>query len=265
MGMDLYRGTQTPGAKGVRGARSYTPSLPVAIIWSAEPSDSWSSREAKAKVLPTSTVEFARLNTGKILELSDYTYITYAEILKLLKYKKRGGIDQDEALKILKYLHNRITGMARGGEFKYTVTDSEGEPLDPNSVPFSFTSPMTLISEFKDEFEWDGSLDTAEHLTADTFIFADAPAVQRAALKLGYEVLMYPDVFAGGEFVAEKLLGIEVYDLKGVEEDRDLDGEYIPTHETFRPLVEGAVVPVQAVLTSELLREVDMSELKRAG
>lgn len=267
--MELYRGTQTSSVKGVREALSYTPSLPVAIIWSAHPGDTWGN--LAPHFLPTSTVHRAKLNTKKILELSEYTHATFGRILRKLKYGRPGGIDDREALKILQYMHNRIIGKARGGEFKYAVLDEEGEHLDPEEVPLSFTDPVTLISEVKDEFQsasFDGikeALTVADRIEADTFIFADAPAVTRAALKLGYEVMWYPDVFAGGEFGAPPLLGMNVEDLQGVEMDYDIEDDEIATHDTYRPLVEGAVIPVESVLTSELLREVDASELKRAG
>lgn len=263
--MMLSRGTQKPDDKGIRGAASYTPSLPVAIIWSAVPGDMWARKPAH--FLPTSTIQFARLKTGegRILRLSDSNYESFAEILGLLKYGERGGIDQDEAVKILQYMHNRIIGRARGGEFRYIVLDEDGRPEDEGALPLSFTNPMTLIGELKDAFEWDDRhflVSHANRLTADTYIFADAPAVQRAAVKLGYEAISYPDLFVGGESAAKQLLDMEIEDLQGIQMQRDIDSDEVPTHETIRPLTKGAVEPIKAVRTLDLLKEIDKAQLR---
>lgn len=263
--LTLYRGTQAPEVKGVREALSYTPSLPVAIIWSSHPGDEW-GREGP-HFLPGSTVHTAKLNTNKTLELSEYPHTTFESILKKLRYGKRGGIANDEAVKILTYLHHRLIGRAKGGEFKYIVLDAEGEPEDPWDVPLSFATPITLISRLRDDFEYADSseeaLELAGRLEADTFIFADAPAVKRAALKMGYEVLWYPDVFEGGEYAVPKLLGMNVGDLQGVSMDYDIEDEEIPTHDTWRPLIADAIVTVESVRAQELLERMDLAELRK--
>jgi len=260
--MELYRGTRREEVKGVRKSVSYTPSLPVAIIWSSRPPDVWGQREAS--FLPTSTVHIARLNTDKILELSSDNHDSFLQILRALKYGVRGGLDHDEMLKILQYLHNRLIGRAKGGEFSYRV-----EGIEEEDIPFSLMDPKTTISELKWELE--GISDKkeveqeADRLIADTFIFADAPAVQRAAVNLGYKALYYPDVFQGGEFVAPKLLGIDVYGLQGVERQWDLEMEKVPVHETYRPLVAGAIIPVESVLTRDLLATVSAEQLEKSA
>jgi len=259
--MLLYRGTQRPEISGVRKGLSYTPSLAAAIIWSSVPPDVWSRREAV--FLPTSTVHRARLKrSAKVLSLAEDNYVSFDHVLAILGYGERDGIDHAEALKILQYMHNRITGRARGGEFLYRVVDEDGEELNERDLPFSLSNPMTLIGEFKDEFGGDDSI--AARLRADTFIFADAPATQRAALKLGYDALHYRDLFAGAESVSEKLLGIRADDLEGVETDYDLQGEDVYVHETYRPLKAGAIEVVDSVLTKDLLRQVDLAELSRS-
>lgn len=265
--MMLYRGTQKPDAKGVRGAASYTPSLPVALIWSAVPGDMWARRPAN--FLPTSTIHFASLATDadKVLRLSDSNHESFSEVLGLLKYGEPSGIDQDGVLKILQYMHNRIIGKAKGGEFRYIVLDEDGYPQDESDLPLSFTNPMTLIGELKDAFEFDGRhflVSHANRLTADTFIFADAPAVQRAALKLGYQAISYPDLFVGGETAAKQLLDMEVEDLQGVQIQRDIDSDDVPTHETIRPLAKSSVEPIKAVRTLDLLKEIDKAQLRES-
>lgn len=260
--MILYRGTQTPEVKGHLKSASYTPSLPAAIIYSARPGP-WGT---DPEFLSTSTVHIARLETDKILELSPYADTSFQDILRLLRYEKKNGIDIDEAVKILQYMHNRILGRTQGGEFKYKVVDDFGHELDPDDVPFSLTMPETLISQFKDDFELEQSIDEAEtSLVADSFIFADAPAVGRAARKLGYEAIKYPDVFAGAEGVSEKLLGIPVDRLQGIREEEDIDYDPVPMHDTIRTLVEGAVVPVESIPTLKLLKRLDKADLEQPG
>jgi len=254
-GLELYRGTQHRKVEGVRAGLSYTTSLPAAIVWSSVPPDKWGQREAE--FLPTSTVHVARLNTDRVLELAQGdNHASFASVLMSLEYGDRGGISQEEATKILQYMHNRIIGKAKGGEFVYRVYDEEGELFDDNDLPFSLTDPLTGVSEIRDAFECaDNPLETAGRLIADTFIFADAPAVQRAAIKMGYEAMFYWDLFQGAEHASKQLLGIEAEHLKGVEWDHDIDGERTLVHETYRVLVDHAVIQTRSVSVKELLRD----------
>lgn len=229
----FFRGTQTAKTeRTVRGLLSYTPSLAVAIIYSARPGDAWGQR--KPEFLRTSTVHAAYLEVGKTLVLNDHGLtIGLGDVLRKLEYGN-DGIADDEVLKIYNYLHNRLIGKAEGGKFAYNVVDEDGEPLDEGDVPFSLRDPQTLISLARDDFDY--SLEAADSVEADTFIFTDAPAVQRAAKKLGYDAVSYNDAFIGGKEAAEHLLGRNVLELEGITEMQDVEGEWIPSHFSVRPL-----------------------------
>jgi hypothetical protein len=257
----LYRGTQIPDVKGYHTSLSWTPSLPVAVVWSARPGDVWSRREAA--FLTTSTIHVGQLQSRKILELSEYTYSTFGGVLRELRFGKKGGISMDEAMKILVYMHRRLIGRARGGEFLYKVRGPEWEDLDEADLPFSLMDPVTLISEFADEFDSYADTDFADRLQADTYIFADAPAVQRAAKEQGHEVLLYPDVFQGGSYISEKLMGLPARNMKFVDMDRDIEGDEVPVHDTYRPLVEGAIVVTETLPTAQVLANVPVRDLRR--
>lgn len=255
----VYRGTNRPEIKGVRKGLSFTYSLPVAVIYSSVPGDPFArSRELqKAHFLPSSTVHVATVNAHHSLEFPQLPYMTFREALRLLNYGFDGGISGDEAVKILNYLHNRLIEKAKGGPFKYQVLDEDdGEPLTEENLPLSFTSPITLLSEFRDSWAWDGNLDTAELLVADSYIFADAPAFQRSAVAQGYDSLIYPDVFESAEYATEDLIGQPVWDLEGVEEEQDIEGEFIPVHMTLRILDPNIVVETISYPTEEVLPEI---------
>lgn len=260
MTQTLYRGTQRPEIEGVRKGLSYTPSLPAAVIWSSMPPDAWGRREPA--FLPTSTIHEAQIvRGGKVLQLAEDSYVSFQRILLLFGYGRRNGISKDEAIKILLYMHNRVIGKARGGEFLYKLVDEDGEERDDRHLPLSFSSPMTLISEFKDEFEGDDTI--TGRLAADVFIFSDAPAVQREAVRQGYDILSYRDVFQGAEGASEKLLGIPAEDLHGVETEYDLNRDRVCVHETYRPLTAGAIKVVGSILTKDLLKRVDPAEFSQ--
>jgi len=171
---------------------------------------------------------------------------------KNLRYGYVGGIDEEEVRKIYNYMHNRLTGKAPGGEFKYNVCDDTGELVDEDEVPFSLISPETKISWIaREEWDADPSISTGYRVAADTFIFADAPAVQRAAIAQGYDAIVYPDVFQGGEDASEKLFGCDVTDLDGVWEAEDLDDDDVPMHWTLRLIDPSIVVSQDATPTAE--------------
>lgn len=249
----LYRGTQTSQDKTVRGASSWTPSLPVAIIWSARPGQLGDS----AEFLESSTVHVGRLRAGaKTLQLCAHSNVcSFAEVLQALRYREDGGIPEEEATKILNYLHNRETGRVRGGEFAYRVIDEDGEEVTEADIPFSIRSPVTRVSEFRDGDWYDDPQEAAGRLEADAFIFADAPAVLRAARSLGYDAIRYLDVFDGGTWAAPELLGVEVDELDGVEMDSDLEYEEVPVHETIRPLSPEAITLERSMPAPEAIEQ----------
>jgi len=251
--MKLYRGTQSRELGGVRKMASWTPSLPVGVIYSARPGDPWGS---KSKFLPTSTVHVGELTDDhKVLRLcaGGYgTYCSFREVLLLLEYGEPDGITDEEAKKILNYMHNRLTGRAKGGEFLVKVVDEDGIELEEDDLPFSLRNPYTVVRAFRDEFDSWG-LDVAEYLEADAFIYADAPKFLVAAQRLGYDAVSYEDVFLGGTYAARDLLGCDVEDLQGVEENEDLEGNDVPTHETIRPIRADVIDVDESVPVSTML------------
>lgn len=232
----FFRGTQKRDPSvGVRRILSFTPSLGAALVYSARPSDVWANRP-KATFLPTSTVYAAYIHSKRPLRLSESLQVSMGDVVRSLDYGKPNGITGDEVKRIFNYLHNRLTGRASGGEFGYKVFDEDGDLMDENDLDLSFFDPITLISEVREDFEWNGKKHI-DRVFADAFIFADAPAVQRVALRLGYDILIYPDVFAGGEYATPQLLGVEVFKLDGVSKKWDeIENEFVPSHETARCL-----------------------------
>jgi hypothetical protein len=246
----VYRGTQYKAIEGARKGLSFAYSLPVAIIWSARPGDIWGRREPQ--FLPTSTIHIAQLEIKKPFVIEE-PFTSLGDVLRRLKYPR--GIADDDVRKIYNYLHNRIIGKVPGGDFSYVVLDEDGgEPRDEDEVPLSFRSPQSLISLARDDWDNDPGLDTADLLQVDTFIFADAPAFQRAAVAAGYDAMVYMDVFQGGEHAAPILLKQDVYDLEGVTEEQDIQGEYVPAHMTLRPLDLNIIVEVTSIPTVDVVQ-----------
>jgi hypothetical protein len=255
----VYRGTQRRDIKGARKGLSFTPSLPVAVIWSARPGDVWS--RTRTAFLPTSTVHTAQLRLRNPLILGEGCYNSLSNILKMLRYDYVGGISEGEVTKIYNYLHNRLIGKAKGGEFLFKVLDEDYEEIDDDVVPFSLSIPDTLISWVaREEWHEEPTIETAAHLVADTYIFVDAPAVQRAALSQGYDSIVYVDVFAGGTWAAEDLLGCDVEELDGITMDYDIEDEYVPTHWSLRLLDADIVESMTAKPTEEIVATVDLCE-----
>lgn len=253
----FFRGTQTADVeRTARLVPSFTPCLGAALIWSARPGDIWAP-DWQPRFLAGSTVTAARLDgtPGLRLGTEHSVYTSLGDVLRVLRFGKRDGIAVDEALRIYNYLHNRITGKANGGEFQYEVVDQEGEAQDENDVPLSFSNPQTLVSQARDDFEFDPTLDEASRLTADTYIFADAPAVQRAAAALGFRSIEYLDVFAGGPQAARHLLSMEIDDIDCIESAVDLKGDEVSAHWTVRPLAGAAVTIEWSRPATEIAKE----------
>lgn len=248
----VYRGTQRATIEGARGVPSWAFSLPVALIWSANPS-------LGPAFTSTSTVRVGRATARKPLRLGGSgPYMTLRELLVALRYGKKNGITADEIQSVLRYLHRRLssTKLMALGRFGYRVVDEEGEPVDESDLPFSLDPrfQQTLISQFGDDLEYTASgkdtLDMADRLTVDAYAFTDSPKVQEVARRVGYDALIYDDVFVGGPAAAEALLGVkedDFYDLEGVEGLFDLEDEEVPTHLTYRPLTESAIEVVEVL------------------
>jgi hypothetical protein len=191
---------------------------------------------------------------AKVLRMGDTAALTIGYLNKLLP------MSDDEIRKIFNYLHNRSIGKARGGDFEYQWTDEDGDAIDEDIVPFSLTLPITMISMARDEWDYDRSV--ADRFEVDTYALADTPAVQRAALAAGYEAMSYHDVFAGGEYASKELFNRPVETLDGVEIQRDIKFERVPTHWTYRPLVPSAVEVLRSMPVQEVLQATQLVKLK---
>lgn len=248
-----YRGTQRSSDRTVRGSASYTPSLGAAVIWSAVPG-SW---HGEPHLLPSSSVSLVELPADRVFVIGEgSTTSTVGEVVRALQ------IEEDEVRKIFNYLHNRLLGKARGGEFGYRVVDDDGEEVEEGEVPFSLLHPETLLSACRDELWHDPSV--VDRVTVDAFVLADAPAVQRALARNGYDAVAYRDVFQGGTRAARVLLGVDVLDLPGVEESPDLRDEEVPSHLTIRPVDPASVEVLWCRPSAEVVEEVRKELLTRS-
>jgi hypothetical protein len=255
--MRLYRGTQLAKQKGRQKVTSWTTSLPVAVIYSARPGDVWGG--TPPRFLSTSTVHVGEMSDdAKLLVLCDgNNACSFGQVMEELDYDKPDGLTYAEARKILQYMHNRLIGRTTGGSFSYVVFDDEGEPMDEHEVPFSLRDPETLISyAFIEEWEYEPEK-IGPLLWADAFVFADSATFRNVARRLGYDAVIYMDVFQGGEFAAPPLLGCDVYELDGVDEVFEIyEDETLPAHETVRPLHKDTIKDTETVPTETLLPEV---------
>lgn len=266
--MMYFRGTVTKEQEktALGGAPSWTPCLGAAIVWAAVPPNVWSSsKEAQsARFAEGSTVTAAKISAAKVLDLGGPDQ-SLGEVLRALSFEKDDGITTDEAMRIFNYMHNRLIGKARGGEFKYRVFDADGEAMDPQEVPLSFSMPETLISMTRDDFDLArpdtlpttpaqakrarvaARLAEADRVSADAFIFADTPTVQKVARRLGFDAIVYLDAFGGGPGALRDLMGIdpEQVDCLTEEDDPFSDDDWrqntLWLHETLRPLSDDIV------------------------
>jgi hypothetical protein len=261
-----FRGTQWSDLKGHHVAQSFSPSLAVALIWSAHPGDAFSSHDAlrKARYLPTSTVFAVEIDAKNKLSVEE-NHLTLGDVCRMLKYGTETGISEDEVLRIYNYLHNRLTGKAKGGEFLYRVVDEDEREISDDDIPFSFQNPQTPISIARERFVYDPSLEEADRVTADTYVFFDAPMMKKVALRLGYDAFVYPDLFEGSRYASKGLLNLDADDLPGVHEDYDLRNDYVLLHDTVRPLDDSIVTIVWQRSAEELvakLRQVREANLR---
>jgi len=240
-----YRGTRSVDPTQTRlKTLSFTPCLGAALIYSAQPGDTWGKR--KTAFVDSSSVHAATLDADPKLVLGDEITIGLGEVLRELRYGKENGITHEEVLKVYNYLHKRALGQVAAGEFVYRYHDEDGEEIEDADIPISFSNPYTIINYLAKE-DFDGASDdeealaAADRLVADTFVFVDVPTVQKVATRLGFRSIFYTDVFGGGESAAEELLDAAIDDIDCVSMCTDLDGRDVPCHETVRPL-PGAVI-----------------------
>lgn len=260
-----FRGTITKEQEktSLGGAASWTPCLGAAIVWASVPPSVWSSFEEsrRARFVDGSTVTAAKVSAAKVLDLGGPDQ-SLGEVLRALSFEEGDGITTDEAMRIFNYMHNRLIGKARGGEFKYRVFDADGEAMDPRDVPLSFSMPETLISMTRDDFDLArpdtlpttpaqarvaARLAKADRVSADAFVFADTPTVQKVARRLGFDAIVYLDAFGGGPGALRDLMGIdpEQVDCLTEEDDPFSDDDWrqntLWLHETLRPLSDDIV------------------------
>lgn len=244
----FYRGTQRRDLPGFRGATSWTDSIAVALIWSAMPGDSWASspERSRARLVDTSTIHAAHLALRSPLVFA-HNSGSVGDIMRLLRYGEADGLVYDELRKVWNYLHNRLYGRAKGGEFNYVVYDEDGDQLDPYDAPFSLTGSVSWISELRDEQEYADTTEqfvVADRIECDAYVFFDSKTVQAVARRLGFDGFVYPDLFQGCAAAAPELFGESVNcdALAGVTIQPDVNGELVATHRTYRPLDESSVV-----------------------
>lgn len=255
--MIVYRGTQRRDVEGALKSLSFTDSLPVAVIWSSLPGDVWANRPTK--FLSTSTVHAYEVFPRNTLVLGgEEPGMSLGDVLRALDYPN--GITPDETRKIFIYLHKRLLGRTKGGGlFNYLYVDEEGDEYTDDDLSFDLTNPETMLS--KALWDWDGEFEDeavtniANRLYIDNFAFADAPAVQRAAIKLGYDSIAYVDAFAGGADASKELFDVPVNKLVGVRMEWDIvaGNKKIPTHLTLRILDDRIVKQRWSFPTSDVL------------
>lgn len=235
---------------------SLTDCLEVALVWSSVPPD-W---RRTALFVPGSSVAAFEGDIDPCLDLGQgSSWMTLGDVLKTLRFGEEAGITEEEVERIFNYCHNRITGKAKGGPFNYIFEDEDGNILDPDDLPLSFISQATLFSEAREDFPFASDpMEFADRIKADTFIFADAPAVQRVATRLGYVALRYTDVFEAGPRAAKDLWGGELKKSKCMSETFDLNDELMPSHKTLRPLKEGLLRYLWSKPASDVILMVEL-------
>jgi len=152
--MRLYRGTQQPEVQGHHALTSWTPSLPVALVYSARPgSRIW---RQPPELLEGSTIHRARLPTSaRILSLCGGSVTcSLWEVMSSMDYGAPNGATDDDVRRILNYMHNRLTGRAQGGPFEVRASFPDRVPITEEDVPFSVRRPQTEVSVFRDDV-WD--------------------------------------------------------------------------------------------------------------
>ena len=243
----FYRGTQTAQAlRGVRGVTSWTDSLTIALIWSAVPGDVWASR--KTRFVETSTVHAAYLELRNPLVFTSNS-ASVGDLMRALRYGEPNGLTEEDLRRVWNYLHNRLYGRAKGGEFNYVAYDEEGDELDPDDMPFSLMGNESVFTELRDEQEYaEGAelFEIGDRIAVDTYVLFDSKRVQEAARRLGFDGLVYWDIFEGCQFAIEELFGPQedCEQIEGIDVAPDVRYEDVVTHKTYRPLYEDRIIPL---------------------
>lgn len=231
-GTIAFRGSQFQDfQRGVRGAPSFCPSLPVAMIWSSRPSG-----HEPPQVLESSTVTKVVIRPKNILRIEP-SWMSLDEFASILKKDtpEEGGVSKEEFRKILNYLHNRTTGKASGGPFAIRVWDEDKEEVSEEDFPLSFSNPETLPSVARRMFDFEG-FEACDRVKVDVYALMDSPTAQTVCKRIGFDAVSYLDVFEGGARAARSIFAEEATSLSGVRETRDLSGRRVLCHSTIRTL-----------------------------
>ena len=184
--------------------------------------------------------------------------------MSALGFGDKGGMTLRELKRTLIYLHKRHLGLAPGGPFSSVILDEDGEAVEQERAFYPIYRAQSHIRDFWEELEGESTIDQLSMgglFIADAFVFADAPAVQEAAVRAGYDAIVYGDVFGGAETVLEDLTGLrpEQIGCLSLEEDpfsywkEEFEESWY--HRSVRPLRSDVVTNVQSMPAVEALAE----------
>lgn len=247
MSIDVYRGTQRPDLGGIRRGLSFATSRIVAATYAARPGTSYSD----TAFVSGSTFHRARY-VGRVLCLGRRAVMDLDEVLKALGYGEANGIVDEEVMRILWYLHNRSTGKAKGGDVAMAVFDEDGEEQSEEDMDIGLFSSSSMAKAFSDWWDFSPSIEMAARFRASTYGFVDAPSVQLAARRLGYDAVLYTDLFEGGEQAVQELFGCDITEAEGIGSGRTIDGDSVPIHATLRVLDPSRLHDVVSVPIAEV-------------
>lgn len=182
--------------------------------------------------------------------------------MSALGFGEKGGMTLRELKRTLIYLHKRHLGLAPGGPFSSVILDEDGEAVERERA--FYLSARSHIRDFWEELEGESAQDQLSMgglFVADAFVFADATAVQEAAVRAGYDAIVYDDVFGGAETVLEDLTGLrpEQIGCLSLEEDpfsywkEEFEESWY--HRSVRPLRSDVVTNVKSMPAMEALAE----------
>lgn len=243
----FYRGTRRPSIDGRLNTQSFASSPDVGSVYAATPSSSWSNPDPS--YLRGSTVHPVHIKMTNPLDLRRYGHqMTFGDYLTAMRYGQEGGMQHDEAIKVLNYLskrYQRTVGMDGRGDFAFKVRRHEDD-YDPevhDSEDLDDEWGSNQIQQLRDDMEYERDpekfIRQGHRLQADSYAFADSPRTKAVGQRLGHDGVIHHDVFQGANVAGPALLGKDPEEMHGVSmEGDDIDNEnydQLPTHETWRP------------------------------
>lgn len=254
----FYRGTKEREDRTKLAAKSWTPSIDVAAVYSS--AISGDGYVNNFKFVPGSTIHAAEISAARTLDYITYGHqCDFPSLISALGYKLQGGMTEEEARKVLRFLHKRMLGLLKGyPEFAAEAWGSSEERDDeePLHVGIDFRSQPTCISEYEGLWGGDRQYDGGPIMALDVFAFVDCPTVIEVCERLGIQAVLYADAFDAGRSASKKLFGLSGDDpeeLLGVEEKyNEIDFERTWVNETIRPLSGASVRPLWTRPTSEV-------------